>query len=76
MVLSSSTVLVKVTHTLDRLQQNQGGHNLPLALGSWELNLRVRRVDSLGTPEERFIENLRLCRDIVSSGAGSYGPTG
>jgi hypothetical protein len=36
--------------------------DVPFALGSWLLNLLV---DSLGTPEERFIENLRLLNMLI-----------
>jgi hypothetical protein len=38
----------------------------PLLVGSLELNLRLYLVDSLGTPEERFMENLRLLKDIFA----------
>jgi hypothetical protein len=40
-------------------------NNIPFALGSLIVNLRFNFVDSLGTPEERFIENLRLLNDIL-----------
>lgn len=36
--------------------------DVPFALGSWLLNLLV---DSRGTPEERFIENLRLLNMLI-----------
>jgi hypothetical protein len=41
--------------------------NIPLLLGSLVLNLLAILVDTLGTPEERFIENLRLLKAIFAA---------
>lgn len=40
--------------------------HLPLAEGSEVLNLLVALFDSLGWPEDLFIENLRLLNDILA----------